>query len=168
MYLRLIAMFSLGATVGYAAHRPAEPATVTAAPVLRTADVAPPPRAFVHTLVAPQLPDGDPPAEPEAAPADAATAPDPPSDPEPRGVLEGKVTNRAGEPIYWVEVTAQARLGDPVVTHTNSDGIYSIEGLPSGVYKLHFACNWMADADGDAGVNQLDPTDHDVTLDALE
>jgi hypothetical protein len=166
MYLRLIATFSLGATVGYAAHRPADRVAVTTVPMLRTAEVArPPPRAFVHALVAPQLPEGDPPAKPEAA---AAATPNPPSDPEPRGVLGGKVTNGAGESIYWVEVTAQSRLGDPVVTHTNSDGVYSFEGLPSGVYKLHFACSWMTSGDSEAGVNQLDPTERNVTLDALE
>jgi hypothetical protein len=166
MDIRLIAIFSLGATVGYTAHRPPSPSTASVA-AAREPVSSPPPRVIV---VAPPRVLVDPTAEPASLPSDASEAATRDADPyEPRGVLEGKVTEPPGEPSYGVTITAESLVDGPHSTRTDNDGNYRLEGLPSAMYKVHFVRYYDgASTDREVGVNQLDPTELDATFDRGE
>jgi len=162
----MVAIFGVGATVGYAAHRapeaapPAQPQVV--APQVVAPAFAPPTRVVVIAPVAPPpvvaaVPDD---AAPE--PDDAAAAND---EPLPRGVLEGKVTDaRTGDPVYGVEIYAESLVAPTQVTRSDSDGRYRITDLRSAAYTVRFNYGRQHVERG-AGVNQLDPTELDVQID---
>jgi len=160
----MVAIFGVGATVGYAAHRvpaaaPTAPqivaqqvvAPTTPATTTRVVVLAPPPAAVPSGVV----PDAAPDAEPDGAPGDDA----------PRGVLEGRVTDsRTGEGQCCVEVYADSLVAPRVSTRADSDGQYKLENLPSAAYTVHFRYG-RVNVERSAGVNQLDPTVLDVPID---
>jgi hypothetical protein len=170
MSIRMIAIFSVGATVGYTAHRTATPAAAST-PAAREVSMPerPPPRLIVVAPASPSLP--APVVEPAVEPpADASVTPEPDTDPYvPRGVLEGKVTDaRTGEPIPSVRVVTESLVGTPLKTYTDGDGAYQLVGLPSAAYKVHFTYYGGDPVERQVGINQLDPTELDVTLDRGE
>ena len=160
----MLAIFGVGATVGYAAHRapeaaPQAPQVVAqqqvitpAAPVQTRVVVLAPAPATVPTAA---VPDAAPDAEPDAAA----------SDDSPHGALQGRVTDaRTGEGQCCVEVTADSLVAPRVYTRTDSDGQYKLENLPSAAYTVHFRYGRVI-VDRSAGVNQLDPTVLDAQID---
>lgn len=172
MLLRLIAVFSLGATLGYTAHRPAEPAPLAVAAQASGAPQMQPAHSAASAARSPVLPapsaDSESANAPETPPVDAGVEPD--ADPfAPNGVLEGRITDSStGEPVGWVIVTAESVLGDSLYTHTNRTGRFRFDSLRSAVYKLRFSKYGRVVVERDEGVNQLDPTECDVSFDASE
>lgn len=162
MNVQMVAIFALGAGAGYAAHR--ESAAPAAAAVVHTptaAPVAPLPRVVVvQAPPAPVLEAAEPEANREAKP-DPAPAPDPPE--EPKGTLQGIVTDSDGQPVYNVLVYAESPLGGGQ-TYTTSDGSYRLEGLPGAAYRVEFSRYGMQKTDRSVGVSVLDPVELDVTL----
>jgi hypothetical protein len=176
MYIRMLAIFSLGATVGYTAHRPSSAAaSATAAPpVVAKLEAPPPPAPTPATgLVAVHAPPTLPVPAAAEAPVDAAepdaepdaAAEDPGAAPAPRGVLQGTVTDaRSGHGVYRVRVIATSLVSDTIVTYTDDDGGYRIDGLQSAAYTVSFQRYGELPAERGAGVNQLDPTTLDVAM----
>jgi hypothetical protein len=170
MSIRMLAIFSFGATVGYTAHHTATPAAAsTQAAREMTMPERTPPRVIVVAPAAPSLPARA--VEPEVEPPpDASETPEPDADSYvPHGVLEGRVTDaRTGEPIQSVRIVTESLVGAPQKTYTDSDGNYRLEGLPSAAYKVHVRYYGSDPVERQVGVNQLDPTELDVTLDRGE
>jgi hypothetical protein len=164
MVVRMLVMFSLGATVGYSAHRsapagaaPSSPPTSAVAPA-RQMWVRSPPRLVVRdeAVTAPRdAPELDAP-EPDARTAEI--------DDSPHGVLHGRVTNAAGDPISGAQVMATSRLVPPVFTYTDRAGEYQIASLRSSSYDVQFDRWRFVQATRSVGVGQLDPVELDVVL----
>ena len=170
MNVQMIAIFALGATAGYAAHREsAAPAAASVAHAPTTGPAAPasalivtpPPRVIVvHAPPPPVIEAEQPEAEHEATP-DPAPAADPP--PAPTGTLQGTVTDSDGQPLYNVLVVASSPMGE-AQTYTSGDGSYSIANLPGAVYNVKFSRYGEHLADRSVGVSVLDPVELDVTM----
>ena len=53
-------------------------------------------------------------------------------------VLQGRISDAAGQPLPAVTVSVKAASGQTVHAHASNDGHYRIEGLSAGTYEVSF------------------------------
>jgi len=65
----------------------------------------------------------------------------------PGGSISGRVTDAAGQPVAWLMVSASYSdtFGTRALSSTNSNGEYTLCGLGTGSYKVHFEANGELD-----------------------
>lgn len=180
MHVKMLAMFGIGASVGYTAHRAPAPAAAAVAPqpVAAPITVERPPAPQIVVVQAPTppprlVPRGEPEAEAEAPAAqDQAAEPEATGsaeEPAPKGVIAGTVSDaHTGDRLYRVYIVAESKVSETMRTYSEEDGSYRLEGLPSASYTLHFYRYGELPAERTAGVSQLDATRVDVAMQPTE